>query len=100
MLAVVSAVREVGLDQINYSIPFTEIWLLNILKKRKRHFTQAISDIPTIKKWAKTYISTGRCKHFATGREINEGVVDDLFHAEKVGNNISGFFSERSYSGG
>ena len=54
MLAVVSAVREAGLDQINYSIPFTEIWLLNILKKRKRHFTQAISDIPTIKKWAKT----------------------------------------------
>ena len=100
MLAVVSAVREVGLDHINYSIPFTEIWLLNIsLKKHKRHFAQAISDIPTIKKWAKTYISTGRCKHFATGREINEDVVDDLFHAEEVGNNISGFFSKRSYGG-
>ena len=97
MLAVVSAVREVGLDHINYSIPFTEIWLLNIsLKKRTRHFAQAISDIS---KWAKTYIFTERCKHFATGREINEDVVDDLFHAEEVGNNISGFFSERSYGG-
>ena len=73
-----------------HSIPFTEIWLLNIsINKQKElldHLAQAISDSNTVKKSTKTYIFTARCEPLTTGREIDTEVVDSLFHAEEVGN--------------
>ena len=73
-----------------YSVQFTEIWLFNIsIKKRKvllAHSDQVMPDIHIGKKLTKNYIFTGRCKHFTTGREIDKEVVDELFHAEEVGN--------------
>ena len=35
------------------------------------HFAQGLSGIHTVKKSTKTYIFTGRCEHFKTGREID-----------------------------
>ena len=73
-----------------YSVLFNEIWLLIIsIRKQKElltNFAQAISDIHTVKKSAKTYIFTTRYKPFITGRKIDKEVVDDFFHGEKIGN--------------
>ena len=69
-----------------YSVIFNEIWLMIIsIRKQKElltNFTQAISDIHTVKKLTKTYIFTARYKYkpFTTGRKIDKQVVDDLFH--------------------
>ena len=72
-----------------HSVPFTEIWLINISKETKElltRFARAISDIHTGKKSTKSYIFAARWEHFTTGREIDKEVVDGLFHAEEVGN--------------
>ena len=50
---------------------------------------------PYSKKIDKNYILTAKCKHLTIRPEIDKEVVDGLFHAEKVGNNISRFFSLR-----
>ena len=53
-------------------------------------------DIHIGKKLTKNYIFTGRCKHFTTGREIDKEVVDELFHAEEVGNKyFQGFLQDK-----
>ena len=74
-----------------HSIPFTEIWLLNISMKKWEellaHFAQAISDIHIVKKnWKKKNIFIAGCEHFATSREIDKEVVDGLCHGQEVGN--------------
>ena len=72
-----------------HSIPFTEIWLLDIsIKKRKEllaHLAQAISTLHTVKKSTNTCIFTVKCKHLITGREIDKEDLDGLFHKEDLG---------------
>ena len=108
-VSVVSGVREVDLDHINYARynTYQHVRLSNLLlnisiKKRKElltYFAQAISDIHTVKKLTKIYIFTARCKNFTTCREIDKEVADGFFHAEEVGNQTFLGFSLRKVSG-